>query len=72
MECQAITMAGGSLRVRTYLSSSGNGAQMAGQVVVEYIYRNADYMIAINSGIAPGPSQTGKQRIEYGAYMEST
>jgi len=72
MGFQAITMAGGSLRVRTYLSASGNGSQMAGTAVVEYIYRNADYMLAINSGIAPGPSQTGKQRIEYGTHVRSS
>lgn len=62
----ALARTGASLRVRSFISSSGNGAAMAGKTIVEYIFRSGDQVIATESAIDPSASQSdsGKERLE--------
>jgi hypothetical protein len=64
---KAIAGIGASLRVRSYISSSGSGAAMAGKTVVEFIFRSGDVVLATESVIDPSATQAdlGKERIEY-------
>lgn len=62
----AIAAMGGSLRVRSFISSSGNGPAMAGKSTVEFIFRSGDQVVATESAIDPSASQAdeGRERLE--------
>lgn len=64
---QALEAVGASLRVRSYITSSGNGPMMTGKTSMEYIFRSADVVLAVESAIDPAAAQeeAGEERLEH-------
>jgi hypothetical protein len=62
-----IAAAGASLRMRSFLSSSGNGPSVAGTAILQYIFRSGDVTLATDAAIGPAASQAGSatQSLQY-------